>query len=294
MRQLIWQVLLLAAAGIAPAHAQPTSSGAWQFLSIDGYRLAYQCSGSGSPTIILDAPGGLPAEVVYRKVLPGLARGNKTCFYERLGFGRSDMPPAGVAQTIGHHRAQLGALIEREAAGEKVILAGFSLGAQSARVYAAANPERVAGLLLIDAIHEDWADDLKRGMQADDWQKIQGIFDWLKNRFGYLFVESQAEVRAAALPPEMPVRVISRGMPFYRVGLIGMSDEGVKLFNDVHDRLQLELLKLTARTTRVVATRSDHTVADTEPELVLAEFALLLKDVLAGASDGAVVNPVAK
>ena len=272
----------------SPASAEAPAASAWKFFQDGPHRLAYQCLGSGSPTVILEPPGGLPAEVVYRKLLPGLAQSHKTCFYERLGFGRSDMAPAGLTQTIVQHRAQLQALIEREAAGEKILLAGFSLGAQSARVYAAAHPERVAGLLLIDPIHEDWADELKQRMHADDWAKMQGIFDWLKNRAAYLFAESQADVRAATLPQNMPVRVISRGMPFYRVGLIGMSDDGVKLFNGVHDRLQLDLLKLTARTTRVVATRSDHTVADSEPELVLAEFALLLKDLLAAASDGAV------
>ena len=135
---------------------------------------------------------------------------------------------------------QLHALVQAEAANHRILLVSFSLGTQSVRHYAVAHPREVAGPLLIDAIQEHWLAELKNRMSAADGGRMESILDWFGQRFGHNYRDSQARVKAAALQPE--------------------------------------LLKLTAKTARVVAARSEHMIADSEPELVLTELALLMAD----------------
>ena len=277
-----WLTMLLTALTSAPAPAQlAAGEDAWKMLQFDGYQIAYQCRGQsnrGDPVVVLTPSGAHPSQEIYKKILPQLARSYKTCFYDRPGFGNSGTPQAGKPLTLQDFDNQLHALVQAEAANDRIVLVSFSLGTQSVRHYAAAHPLEVAGLLLIDPIHEDWLAQLKNRMSAADWGRMESILDWFLQRFGHDYRDSQAGVKAAALPASLPVRIISRGLPFYRIGLTGVSEEGVKIFNDAHDALQPELLKLTAKTARVVAARSEHMIADSEPELVLTELARLMAD----------------
>jgi pimeloyl-ACP methyl ester carboxylesterase len=281
---LAWALMLM----IGPAGAQ-VRAGAdepWQKLLFKGHHLAYQCQGSGSPTVVLESPGAVSAAEAYRGVAATLARTHKTCIFERLGLGRSDPLPPGWLQTVKGRSEELDALVRQESSGAAVVVVGYSLGGMVARHYAATQPQRVAGLLLVDAVHEDWMAELESKMDPQDWTRVQDALQWFRQRMGYDHGASQAEVKATTLPENLPVRIISRGQPYLRVRFIGISEPAVTLFNESHDRLQAQMLGLTSRTSRVVAQRSEHLVIESAPELVLSELALLMQDLRATAPAG--------
>lgn len=260
------------------AFAQPADkfTDGWKAMQLSRYRLAYKCAGTGSPTLILEAPSGIAAEEAYKKLLPQLNARHKTCMLERSGLGRSDPAPAGLSQTVKDYSADLATLIRQEAPNDKLIMVGYSFGGLAARHYTAANPSNVVGLFLIDAAHEDWLIDLKARMKPDDWARMQDILDWFQRRLGHNYWDSQAEMRSVKLPAMLPVRLISRGLPEQGIRKSKMSEEGVRLYNASHDRHQFELLKVTNNTTRVVAHRSEHLILNYEPELFVEQLALLV------------------
>ena len=265
--------------GLAHAEDAASTSADWKTLAFAGYNLAYTCAGTTRPVLILEAPSGIAAEKAYEKIFGELAKRHRVCFVERLGFGKSDNVPSGLVQTTKDYASEVLRLVDVVAPGEKVVLIGYSFGGFVVRYFAATHPDRTAGLVFIDSEHEDWLVDLKRGMAPDDWSKMQGILDWFKSRLGHNYWDSQFEVKGVSLPRDMPIRLISRGLPYQQIRKAKLSEEGVRLYNESHDRLQFELLKLSDNTSRIVATKSEHLMVDSEPELVLSEIEKLVSEV---------------
>jgi len=251
-------------------------------LALDGmleftdYRLEYHCRGEGAPVIYLESPSGLSAAEAFGPVFEALAERTRVCRLERLGFGGSDAPPPGLVQTAADYADELHALVSRVSPGEEIVIVGYSFGGFIARIYADRHPERVAGLLLIDAPHEEWFRAMKRRMTVDDWAGLQEVFDWFLDRLGHDAWASQFEVERTRLDPDLPVVVVSRGLDHERLRLTGMSEEAFRVANDLHDHYQHDLARLTDHTTHVVARESGHLIVESEPELVLAAVDRLL------------------
>lgn len=114
--------------------------------------LNIDCSGSGSPTVILDSGLGVPA-IGWNFVQPQVAKFTRVCSYDRAGYGWST--PGPMPRTSAEIVKELHALLA--AAGEKppYILVGHSFGGFNVRVYNGAYPGEVAGMVLVDASHED-------------------------------------------------------------------------------------------------------------------------------------------
>jgi pimeloyl-ACP methyl ester carboxylesterase len=115
-------------------------------------KLNLDCTGQASPTVILDSGMGVPA-VGWIKVQPEVAKFARVCSYDRAGYGWSQSgPPPRTSLQIAR---ELKALLD--AAGEKgpYILVGHSFGGFNIRVYTGLYPSDVAGVVLVDASHED-------------------------------------------------------------------------------------------------------------------------------------------
>jgi hypothetical protein len=67
---------------------------------VNGHRMDIDCTGSGSPTIVLDAGLGNDG-LIWGGVQPALAKTTRVCSYDRAGFGWSDaLPPPRDANRI--------------------------------------------------------------------------------------------------------------------------------------------------------------------------------------------------
>lgn len=113
----------------------------------DGRRINLRCSGSGGPTVLLEAGFGATS-AAWRKVAPDLSRTTRVCAYDRAGYGFSDPGPlprdgADIARDLD--QALTGARI----AGPFVVV-GHSAGGLYARLFAARRPNDVKGLVLLD------------------------------------------------------------------------------------------------------------------------------------------------
>jgi pimeloyl-ACP methyl ester carboxylesterase len=115
-------------------------------------KMNIDCVGSGSPTVILEQGGGMPA-LGWMKVQPQIAAFTRVCSYDRAGYGWSE--PGPMPRTIPRLAKELKALLD--ASGEKgpYVMAAASLGGPIVRLYTKLYPNDVAGLILVDASHED-------------------------------------------------------------------------------------------------------------------------------------------
>jgi len=250
------------------------------YFSVDGYRLSYVCAGKGSPAIFLETPSGLTAEQSFSPIFDDIAATNRVCRFDRLGLGNSDPVPAGLNQTVSDYAHELRELIKLQSPDDEVVLVGYSFGGLVARYYAAYYPEHVKGLLLIDAAHENWIREMKEQMSAADWQKMQDILDWFLENRGHNYWDSQFEIDGAPpLDQQLPIRIISRGKDFQRIRAAEISEEGFRIYNDLHNKYQKAQESLSEETSRVIAENSEHFIPESEPDLVLSELRLLLSQI---------------
>ncbi len=122
-----------------------------KLVDIGGYRLHINCTGTGSPTVILDAGlGGTSLD--WSKVQPAVARFTRVCSYDRAGYGWSESGPG--PRTSQQIVKELHLLLAHAQIHGPYVLVGHSLGGLNMRLYAYRYPAEVAGMVLLDATSE--------------------------------------------------------------------------------------------------------------------------------------------
>ncbi|MEU9407619.1 alpha/beta fold hydrolase [Streptomyces sp. NPDC048281] len=223
------------------------------------------CSGTPAPhrPVVMLMAGlgdGLDNLSGIQKTLSATGR---VCSYDRLGEGESDAPLG--PQTMDSTGKVLTAVLDRVAGDRPVVLVGHSLGGLIAARYAPEHPDRVKGLVLLDATPSTMAADLTRivppsatGPGADA-------------RDGYLAVSqgqnpemlsfTDGKVRSAG---DIPVEVIRHGVPYLA--------QSIPTYGPALERAWADgeraWLALSPHSRLSVATKSDHYIYLAQPDLV--------------------------
>jgi pimeloyl-ACP methyl ester carboxylesterase len=119
-----------------------------QLIDVGGHRLHLSCTGSGTPTVVLE-PGGGEMSSNLGWITPAGARDTRVCVYDRAGRGWSD--PAGTAQDGTQIATDLHTLLQHGNVPGPYVLAGHSFGGLYVLTFAARYPDEVAGMVLVDS-----------------------------------------------------------------------------------------------------------------------------------------------
>jgi pimeloyl-ACP methyl ester carboxylesterase len=119
-----------------------------QLIDVGGHRLHLYCTGSGSPTVVLE-PGGGASSSDFGWIAPVVARDTTVCVYDRAGRGWSDATDS--PQDGTHIAADLHTLLDRAHVPGPYVLAGHSFGGLYVQSFAAQFPDQVAGMVLLDS-----------------------------------------------------------------------------------------------------------------------------------------------
>eukprot|EP00090_Calanus_glacialis_P046266 TRINITY_DN8992_c0_g1_i3.p1 TRINITY_DN8992_c0_g1~~TRINITY_DN8992_c0_g1_i3.p1 ORF type:complete len:399 (+),score=95.04 TRINITY_DN8992_c0_g1_i3:50-1246(+) len=161
-------------------------------------KMFFNCSGSGKPTVILDAPTGMTSDS-WVLGQAELAKLTKVCVYDRAGLGFSDAPPqlnisdpgeGAVARTLGKEGTavrmvnDLHRIVTFSFPQERpFVLVGSELGGLVARMYAHLHPQDVNHIVMIDPISETLFDDVNN---KNDVEKTEN--PWISYWFGHLLI----------------------------------------------------------------------------------------------------------
>lgn len=264
-----------------------------------GRRLHLYCTGTGSPTVVLDAGLGDFSVQAWSTIQPALSRDTRVCSYDRAGSGWSDataepqLPDGSVADL----HAALGV------AGEPapLVLVGQSYGALLARHYTAHYREQVVGLVLLDGTHEDQMD----RMPADPaWLPVMvsafPVINWLgidRVAAGLAGGDSVAAIGVARNTRGESVRSLVAFFPHLRSVLAqvrrdarplgdlplvvlvkgkadtepGQTPQEAQRAQRVWYELQEEVAARSSRGELIAAQRSGHHIQWDEPDLVIAK-----------------------
>jgi pimeloyl-ACP methyl ester carboxylesterase len=155
-------IALAAIAGSSPAVNVLTRPGTLAKLP-DGRTLNFHCTGSGSPTVILESGWGAGA-FGWGRSQPGVAKITRVCSYDRAGYGFSTPGPeprdgAAIARDLDH------GLAAARIKGPFIIV-GHSAGGLYARLFAARRPGQVQGFVFLDPTIERLAPPGRDGLDG--------------------------------------------------------------------------------------------------------------------------------
>src|SRR5262245_20957498 len=124
---------------------------------IGGYSLDYQCLGTGSPTIILEAGYDSAGTSSFGGVWQQLAQVSRVCTYDRAGTGTSDpRPPAAAHDLTSEDEArELHTLLDAANIAPTYVVVAHSYGGFIVSLFNATYPDELQGLVLIESSHED-------------------------------------------------------------------------------------------------------------------------------------------
>jgi pimeloyl-ACP methyl ester carboxylesterase len=161
-----WRVVLLLAATLVLAlplgviaregaltKAAATPKPSQTRIDIGGRALFISCTGTGSPTVVLEAGSGNGADT-WAGIQSEVARFTRVCSYDRAGIGQSD-PAAGGVRTVQDSVDDLHALLAAADISGPIVLVGHSVGGLIVRLYSSQYPDEVAGLVLVDGMPPD-------------------------------------------------------------------------------------------------------------------------------------------
>jgi pimeloyl-ACP methyl ester carboxylesterase len=120
------------------------------YVDSAGLRLFYTQSGGGLP--VLWHTGGCGDSTMWERAgyIAGLP-GYRHILFDHRGHGRSQAPPEMAGHRMSCYVADVVAVLD-DAGIRRVVMVGYSLGAQVAYAVAAAHPERLAGLVGLDSV----------------------------------------------------------------------------------------------------------------------------------------------
>ncbi len=132
---------------IARHHFRATNPRPGAFYTVNGHRMHMNCTGSGSPAIILDAAVGDDA-LTWGGVQPVLSETTRVCSYDRAGHGWSEALPG--PRDADHIAAELHGLLLQAKVTGPIVLMGHSIAGLYMRDYASHYPADIAGIVFVD------------------------------------------------------------------------------------------------------------------------------------------------
>jgi pimeloyl-ACP methyl ester carboxylesterase len=120
-----------------------------RLVDVGGHKLHINCTGTGSPTVVLEPGlGELSANMAW--IAPEVAATTRVCVYDRAGRGWSES--AGGPQDGAQVATDLHTLLDRAGEQGPYVLAGHSAGGLYVLNFARLYPDQVAGVVLLDSM----------------------------------------------------------------------------------------------------------------------------------------------
>ena len=177
----------------SPTAAAGPMSG--KLVDVGGYRMHLNCTGTGSPTVVLLNVLG-ETSPLWARIQPAVAATSRVCSYDRPGQGWSDDSPNPADATTA--ATDLHKLLTAAGESGPFVLAGHSSGGVHALTYTHLYPASVAGVVLLDSASP---------RQVELVQTFNGEYQVMRRGLAIaptVFRFGIGHVLAAATPPALP------------------------------------------------------------------------------------------
>lgn len=224
---------------------------------IDGHLMYGLLAGNGEPTVVLDAGLGDTSET-WGMVQPEVAKFSRVFSYDRAGLGKSEKAP--TPRTCKDMVTDLRKLLSASNLHPPYALVAHSWSGINARWYASQYPDEIAGMVLIDTVHEDKFWHFEKFLPEDRIARMwNAVKDPAKNDENIDRIASVEQLKNIQRDFDFPLIVLTRAIN------PDNPNELVKIEVD----LQAEFLKLSPKSQQFFSKYEDHFIQKSEPELVI-------------------------
>ena len=257
------------------------------YVWVGNHRLHLVCRGSGSPTVVFDSGLG-GSSLDWTLVQPAVASFTRACSYDRAGYAWSDAGP--LPRDSENIVRDLERLLGNGSVAAPYVLVGHSLGGLIVQHFARQNPQRVAGMVLIDATHEDQFRRLRESVipsgnprrtilvtgdaryvpegLPEDIRLLAGGFSERPKSIVVVhselsFLNNGTRPATTGALPDVPLVVISHRM------MTPAASPREGRWEEMWMEMQLDLVASTGRSKHVIASTGDHYVHIREPGIVI-------------------------
>ena len=280
-----------------------------------GRKLFLECRGAapaGYPTVVLiagyhgssdswtqpDDLSLLPL-AVGPAVLPGLARENRVCAYDRPGTLRftADAPltdrstPVAQPRTVGELVSELHGLLSAAQVPTPYVLVGHSLGGLIALLYARTYSSDVRGSVFVDALSPTMP--IQLGALWPLYLRLlnpplqdQPVPSLRKPESERVDIDASIDQVRQALPlPPLPLAVLTKTEPFQiQPGSLPAGITGAAI-DTAFGNAQRYFVELVPTTPQVFATGSSHNIQQSQPDLVINVTQLVISRAAAASTN---------
>lgn len=191
-------------------------------ININGHRLAFdmQMQASVAVPVVVFETGMLAESSDWQTVYEHTAAFASVIRYDRAGRGQSD--PAPQPRAIQALAEDLFQLLQAVPLAPPWLLVGQSIGGWIVRCLAAAHPQHVTGLVLVDPTHEHQFTRMSALLPTEAVNESPSLHRFRsfwgegykhpdQNREGIDFPASIAAMQGFRLPPRLPVTILTSG-----------------------------------------------------------------------------------
>ena len=263
-----------AASGTAPvAHVQR--------IRVGGDTVTLDCTGAGSPTVILFA-GFNAAHTTWAHVQRRLSQRTRVCSYDRLGEGSSSAPRH--TMTLASNTRLLHRVLAKARVRGPLVLVGHSLGGDVAVKYARTYRRATVGVVLFDASPPGFLQYVLRLIPAS----AHGLAATLRAvSAGIITGDNRERVKVAgrSVAPGGVVGPHAAGRGRTRQGHL-RAGRPLRRLQGGWARGQRQLARLSRRSQLIIATNSGHNIYLDQPQLALDVINAVI-----GGADGLTAAP---
>jgi pimeloyl-ACP methyl ester carboxylesterase len=173
-------------------------------IDIGGHSLRLHCTGTGSPTVVLQ-PGGGEMSSHMGWIAPRIAVDTRVCVYDRPGRGGSEA--VDTAQDATQIATDLHTLLERGEVSGPYVLAGHSFGGLYVLTYAARYPDQVAGMVVVDTTAPRGTPPAAGSGEPDGYDPLERVATLISTSARVGLTRLYAPAEGGSLPPESRERV---------------------------------------------------------------------------------------
>ena len=259
-----------------------------QMVDVGGYRLHINCTGTGSPTVVIDAGWG-DWSLAWSWVQREVAKTTQVCTYDRAGMGYSEAGP--LPRNAEQFAKELHTLLERANIAGPYVLVGHSLGGLPVRVFVHDYPTEVAGVVLIESMSPGQRTQPPTEIKPQTPSQSSGVsLPFLLARIGLVRLltgptgspsEAQTAYAAFSVTPRAVQAWADEGASVPES--LAQAD-AVKTFGDLPlivltaalnqqtdwQTMQVELLQLSSNSQQMIADKSGHNIEIDQPEAAVA------------------------
>jgi pimeloyl-ACP methyl ester carboxylesterase len=253
-----------------------------QTIEIGQRRLAATLQGSGPPYVLLEVGFGAEASS-WSAVAEAVSRMARVCYYDRAGRGGSDadsVKPRGPDVLVEDAHAVIHAID----GVTPFVFVGQSFGGLIGRLLAHRYPNHVAGLVLVDSLHEDQFDTLAplfppasegepamvsgmRSFWSGGWR------DPAQNKEGIDMLACQAAAHAVTSLGDLPIHVLTASS-FVHPPMFPR-DHALRL-QAKWEELQSRFTRLSTRAVQQVIPECGHFMQTDKPQVVVDAIEAML------------------